>query len=66
VVLLPLKEVVEEHYDIFRIVELRGFKRVACNVLQSGKGVLELRSSRDRDDFLEKLAAIPEARLSGV
>jgi hypothetical protein len=64
VVLSPLKEVVEERYDIFRIVELRIFKRVACNDLQSGKGVLELRSSRD--NFLVKLAAIPEARLSGV
>jgi hypothetical protein len=64
VALLPLKEVFEERYDIFRIVGLRIFKRVACNDLQSRKGVFELRLSRD--DFLVKLAAILEARLSGV
>jgi hypothetical protein len=64
VVLSPLKEVVEERYDIFRIVGPRIFKRVACNDLQNIKGMLELRSSRD--GFLVKLAAIPEARLSGV
>jgi hypothetical protein len=64
VVLSPLKEVLEERYDMFCIVGLRMFKRVACNDLQSVKGVLELRSSRD--GFLVKLAAIPEARLSGV
>jgi len=64
VALMPLKEVFEERYDIFRIVGLRIFKRVACNDLQSRKGVFELRLGRD--DFLVKLAAILEARLSGV
>ena len=62
-ILSPLEEVDEECYDILRIVGLRIIKRVACNDLQSDKGVLEVRSSRD--DFLVKLAAIP-ARLSGV
>jgi hypothetical protein len=64
VLLSPLKEVYEECYDIFRIVGLRIFKRVACNDLQRRKGVLGLRLSRD--DLFVKLAAIPEARLSGV
>ena len=62
--LSPLKEVVEERYSVFCILGLRIFKRVACNDLQSRKGVFELRLGRD--DFLVKLAAIPEARLSGV
>jgi len=38
VALMPLKEVFEERYDIFRIVGLRIFKRVACNDLQRRKG----------------------------